>query len=286
VSKFHNKKRNVGLLYAFLVNTISTSLVEGDQKKSNKALKILKKHFKPGTELYKEFRLVNALNKTSTNSQSVAANILSEAKLAARSRNLEELDKQKSLLIKDINYMLNDEHFYDQQIAEYKILANTYMLINGWRNKDTDLQKLALYEETMLNHLVAQKQESDVTTMSENTPGENRILMKIMMKKLNEKYSDTLTTEQKSLLRAYAFSSANNDDSSIKMKMNEIKQKLIQQTDDYVTNNSQNIYINKKLNEVADSLKSEDCEQVNDEQISKFMLYMKLASELSSKENE
>ena len=37
----HNKKRNTGLLYEFLIKTISQSLVDDDKKKSSKALKIV-----------------------------------------------------------------------------------------------------------------------------------------------------------------------------------------------------------------------------------------------------
>jgi len=71
-SKSHNKKRNSILLYEFLVSSISKSLVEDDKRKSSAALKILKRHFKKGTNLYKEFRLLNSLIKTSVTSPQVA----------------------------------------------------------------------------------------------------------------------------------------------------------------------------------------------------------------------
>ena len=71
----HNKKRNTGLLYEFLIKTISQALVDDDKKKSSKALKIVKTYFKPGTELYKEFRLINSIIKTSVSSEAVAASI-------------------------------------------------------------------------------------------------------------------------------------------------------------------------------------------------------------------
>ena len=73
MSRTHNKRRNAGLLYEFLVRTISQALVEGNQKKSSTALKILRRHFKPGTELHKEFRLINALVRSTVSSESVAS---------------------------------------------------------------------------------------------------------------------------------------------------------------------------------------------------------------------
>src|SRR6056297_1342856 len=95
--KSHNKKRNTGLLYEFLVRRISEALLEGDQKKSNIALKVIKKHFsKENSQLYKEFRLINSLMKTTVGSEHTAASIIKEAKRAAKSHNNKSLDREKS----------------------------------------------------------------------------------------------------------------------------------------------------------------------------------------------
>ena len=113
----------------------------------SKALKIVKTYFKPGTELYKEFRLINSIIKTSVSSEAVAASILNEAKSAARSHDLNELDKEKSLLIRSINHQLNDENFYDQHVSEYKTFATVQNLLNDWRSKSPDLSRMASYED-------------------------------------------------------------------------------------------------------------------------------------------
>ena len=57
----HNKKRNVGIIYELFSRYISELVLEGDKKRIKSATKILEKRFKKGTELYKEFRLFNAL---------------------------------------------------------------------------------------------------------------------------------------------------------------------------------------------------------------------------------
>ena len=59
----HNKKRNVGIIYELLLKHISTKLLEGNKKDAKIATRLIEKHFKKGTELYKEFRLFNALVK-------------------------------------------------------------------------------------------------------------------------------------------------------------------------------------------------------------------------------
>lgn len=280
--KGHNKRRNVGLLYEFLVAAISKALVEGDKRTSSRALKILKKHFKPGTEVYKEFRLFNALRKTTVSSELVASGILQEAKVAARSHDVNELDRQKSLLIRDINHTLNDDDFYDQEVSEYRLFATVQTLLNDWRRPDLNIERIATYEDQLLKHLTTEKAAQSELLAPEESPGTGRLLMKVMMKRLNEKYSGALNDEQKSLIRAYAFSTANDDDASIRLKLEETKQRLLGSIGDYEAQHQDNQYINKKLNEVRGRLLAEGLESVDDSTVARFMLYTKLASELGS----
>jgi len=280
----HNKKRNTGLLYEFLIHTISQALVDDDKRKSSRALKIIKTHFKPGTELYKEFRLINSIMKTTVSAESVASSILGEAKVAARSHDVDSLDREKSLLIRSINHQLNDDHFYDQQISEYRTFATVQNLLNSWRLKSADLSKMAEYEDQVVRWLVTPKTESNEQITTEGTAGSNRLLMKIMMKKLGEKYDDTLTTEQKSLIKAYAFSAASDDEKTIMLKLNEIKGKLLNSIESYVDNKKEEKYLSDKLNEVKTGLLNE-VKKVDDSVVAEYMLYIKLIDELSGGEN-
>jgi len=280
----HNKKRNTGLLYEFLIRTISQALVDDDKQKSSRALKIIKTHFKPGTELYKEFRLINSIMKTTVSAESVASSILGEAKVAARSHDVDSLDREKSLLIRSINHQLNDDHFYDQQISEYRTFATVQNLLNSWRLKPADLSKMAEYEDQVVRWLVTPKTESNEQITTEGTAGSNRLLMKIMMKKLGEKYDDTLTTEQKSLIKAYAFSAASDDEKTIILKLNEIKGKLLNSIESYVDNKKEEKYLSDKLNEVKSGLLNE-VKKVDDSVVAEYMLYIKLIDELSGGEN-
>jgi hypothetical protein len=280
----HNKKRNTGLLYEFLIRTISQALVDDDKRKSSRALKIVKTHFKPGTELYKEFRLINSIMKTTISAESVASSILGEAKLAARSHDLNALDREKSLLIRSINHQLSDDNFYDQHIVEYRTYATVQNLLNSWRSSSADLSKMAEYEDQIVRWLVTPKTESNEQVTTEGSNGSNRLLMKIMMKKLGEKYDDTLTTEQKSLIKAYAFSTANDDEKTITMKLNEIKDKLLKSIESYTENKKEEKYLVEKLSEVKSRLLNE-INQVDDSTVAEYMLYIKLIDELSGGEN-
>lgn len=283
-AKSHNKKRNSLLIYEFLVQTISRALVEDDKRRSASALKILRKHFRPGTEIYKEFRLMNALAKSTVSSEHVAASIMKEAKTAAIGFDLEALDKEKSILIRNINHVINDENFYDQHVAEYRTFASIQVLINEWRSTEKDLGRMAQYEDIVMRHLVTRKETPSDVTVNEDTSGTARLLMKVMTKKLNEKYDGVLNDQQKSLVKAYAYSTASSDQTSIVMKLKEIKTELLNLIDTYVCEVQHNDYLKNKLIETRDVLVGETLEEVDDSIVTRFMLYSRLNDELKSKE--
>lgn len=287
MSRSHNKKRNTALLYEFLIRTISSALVEGDKKKSSTALKILRRHFKQGTQLYKEFRLFNALIKTTVSSDAVAASILNEAKTAARVFDVNELDREKSLLIRNINHAIKDENFYDQPIAEYRLYASIQTLLNEWRKPagTVDIQVMADYENQLRDWLVTEKKKVEQPLIDES-PGTARLLMKVMMKKLNEKYSSSLNDEQREIIKAYAFSAANDDQTTIKKKLEEIKTSLLESIDGYSKQKSENTFLVEKLQNTKSKILSESFDNVDDSVVSKFMLYSTLRHELNDNEGE
>lgn len=287
MSRTHNKKRNTALLYEFLIKTISSALVENDKRKSSIALKIIRRYFKSGTELYKEFRIFNALIKTTVSSDSVGTSILKEARAAVESLNHEMLDKEKSLLIRNINHAINDENFYDQPVSEYRMYASIQTLFNEWQKPvgTADIALLANYENQLREWLISEKKKEDHTIIDE-TPGTTRLLMKIMMKKLNEKYSVSLNNDQREIIKAYAFSTANDNQTTIKKKLEEVQGTLLEAIDVYTTQNSNNTFVIDKLQNAKSKILSESFNTVDDTTISKFMLYSSLQHELTTNEGE
>jgi len=280
--KTHNKKRNTALLYEFLVKTISSALVEDNKKKSSTALKILRKYFKPGTQLYKEFRIFNALIKTTVSGDAVATSIIQETRSAIASLDYEILNREKSLLIRSINHMIKDENFYDQPIAEYRLYATIQTLFNEWRKPTgtADIVSLANYENQLREWLLSEKKKGDQILIDE-TPGTTRLLMKVMMKKLNEKYSTALNDDQKDIIKAYAFSTANDDQTTIKKKLQEIRNCVVKAIDVYGIQKQNNAYVINKLQDVKSKILSESIDVVNDSTVSNFMLYSILRQELA-----
>lgn len=274
------------MIYEFLVRSISRSLVEGDSKNSSRALKIIKKHFKQNSELYKEFRLINSLIKTRVSSPMIAASIVQEAKSAARSHDVKKLDHEKSLLLRSINYGM-DSSFFEQHVNEYKMYATIQSLLNNWRSGTNDLEKLAFYEEQLLEWLTSSKSEESEQVISEHTPGTSRLLMRVMMKKLNEKYAGVLNDRQRSIIKSYVWSRTNNDNqSNISKCLYEIRDSLLSSINDFVSENKENEYIVKKLDSIKQNIMNENINEPNDDTITRFMMYVKLNDEMAEEEKK
>ena len=133
----HNKKRNVGLIYEQLIRYASKCILEGRTERAEIAMQILKEHFRPGTELYKEFRLFNALIQTTVPTEALALRVLEEARKAATTHDSGRLDTEKSALIRNINKRIDFPGFFDMRIPEYRKLATVQTLLNDWRSTDS-----------------------------------------------------------------------------------------------------------------------------------------------------
>lgn len=279
----HNKKRNTGLLYEFLVRSISDAIVEGNDNKRNLVVNILKKHFVPGTELYKEFRLFHSLVATTVNSPSVADAILGAAKQASQTCNEEKLNHEKSLLIKSINHTINDGDFYKRRIPEYKTYATIQTLLNEWRNNSfNDIVKTAEYEGSLREWLL--KDKNVITLDEEAIKNSDPLVEKLMIKKINERYKNTLSEEQSTLIRKYI--AAKNDDelSQLGERLENIKNRALNNIDNYLKeNNGKDKYLEEKLSKAKDLILKEDLNKVDDEKIGRFLDVAKLDEELKER---
>ncbi len=283
----HQKKRNTGLLYEFLISYVSKQLVEGNREKYALGIKILKKNFRPDSELVNELKLIRSLVKTTVSSPAVAADIIFEARRAVRACDSAKLDREKSILIKNINYNLNEDNcFYDPEVKNYKLLATIQTLFNSWRDEKADLGVSAVYADKVVEHLVTEKvQEPATSQLHEESPGTTRLLMKMMTQKINEKYSDTLNNDQKSLIRSFAFSSIGDDLSSVKKKLQEIKENLAKKIGDYEKLTESSL-LKQKLASSREKILSENIENINEDTVVRFMTYLKLGEELMEEDEK
>ena len=282
MGKTHNKKRNVGIIFEQLIKYVSAALINENKKDAQKALEIIRIHLKPGSELYKEFRLFNALIKTRVDRESIANRILEDAKGASKRFDRTELRKQKSALIKEINHRLNDPAFYSQRVDDYRSYATIQTLLNDWRSSDSaDLTRVANYENEVLSWLLSGHKDDQLSPIK-HLDDINSLSVKIMTEKFNKKYGNTLNDEQQLLIREYVFSLEKDD--GFHDKLLRIKKNTMEELKIFIkTNNNQ--VLSEKLDLVYSKISDLDLSVLNDISISKFLTLSKLKEELMENDN-
>ena len=198
----HNKKRNVGLLHEQLVRHVSEMIVEGSKEKADQSVQILLEHFNQNSELLKEFRLFRSLIHTRVEKKDLARRIIEESRRACGDHDPNALRREKSLLIRDINHKIVRKDFYSQHIDEYKLFSTVQALLNEWRgNSKLSPDEIVMYEAVLEEHLY----KNECTNDLEKTTNADPLVLNIMLEKFNEKYSMSLSDDQKSILKAQLF---------------------------------------------------------------------------------
>jgi len=278
MNKSHNKKRNIGIIYEQLLRHISDSLVRGDKPDAQRALNIIERRFNRQTEIYREFRLFNALAKTTVSDTPVAAAILTEAKSAARRLDTNKLDHEKSQLIREINYTIGQD-LYSRRIPDYKDYATIQTLINDWREGDgADLARMVQYESKVVQHLL-EKKDQPLTLENQVKPEADALVVKIMTEKINQKWSDKLNNEQRDILKAYAFHTDEGSVERLQESLGRIKTDALQVLREFKRNNT-NPVLAEKVDDVIRSVNEMSFDVVTDETISRFMTLSQMKSEL------
>jgi hypothetical protein len=276
MSNQHNKKRNVGIIYEQLLRRASVFMLENDEKKAAHCVKIIKTYFKPGSELYREFRLFQALLNTTTRSEPLAVRILEEARRGAKMFSQQQLDIEKSRLIREINHTIDDPDFFNQPVKEYRLYATIQTLINDWRRSDdASLMRVADYEQKLVEWLSKDKESlPELQEMVDDNV--NTLSVKIMTEKFEKKWSGKLTHEQASLIKDYVMgrTDVNLLETTKRRVMRGLK-RLKESTDSAILLEKID-HINKQVSEI-------DVRNLDDDTVVKFMQLTQLQQELESK---
>lgn len=274
----HNKKRNVGVIYELLVRAVSAYLIENDREQAQNALNIISKHYNKNTELYKEFRLLNALAKSSVKDTSIAAAILTESKNASRRFDSNKLIREKSNLIRDINHILADQDFYHRRVPEYKTYATIQTLLNAWREGDkSNLTEVVLIEAKMVEWLTSER----MVAQPEVDVGENvdALVVKLMSEKFNTKYDDKLSNDQKDLIKEYVFSLQNDAGASISGKAMKIQSDVLTEIEK-IRKTERSGVILEKIDVVRKKIEELNLNDIDDSKLAKLMTLTQLINEM------
>ena len=198
----HNKIRNTGLLYEFLLMQITADVL--DKVENSKALNIIKQKFNERTELGKELALYNIIINKKFTSDTRAEYFINEAIKARQELNNSILKRERYNLIKELKETFNLQKFMSSKVKNYKTYASTYKLFEYSTTMSPEQKTESFFN--LVEHVTTKEDniklsETVGTKLSDNE--DLRILTyKTLLEKFNSKYTK-LNYPQKSLLRAY-----------------------------------------------------------------------------------
>jgi len=281
----HNKKRNSGLIYEFLVRHVSKSMIENDTSDYQKALVVIRKYFGDGTPLCEERELFDVVRTTRGVTENAARRILGEIQRAASQADAKKIEIKKSNLIKEINYGFGQDFWDAYRIPEYRLLATIQMVIDaarGQHNLTESVQNIQL-EEGLVKYMTSSKEFAAPQQQKEDI---DQLVMAMTAKKFQEKYTKSLSGPQKVLLEKYLRALVTGDQKPLFDVINEQMNKISKSLANARTMKEfiEDPVMVKKLDEASTEWSSISTSGFHklDQTIEEIMLFQNLVEEIES----
>ena len=273
----HNKLRNTGLLFEFLLRQVTVDVL--NKKKDSVALKIIKKRFNEHTEIGKELALYNLLIQKKFKSESKADYFLSEIIRQRGKLNNSILRREKYNIIKSIKENYEVSSMLSSKIPNYKLFASIYKLFEGFTDLNAD-EKTESYFNIVENITTIKTKKSNTFIPNEMKDNDLRILSyKVLLEKFNKKYTN-LTDEQKRILKEYIsnISNTNNFSSFVKNQIPVLEKRLYSKVKK-VKDKVLKIKLHEAVNCIGKFCLNES-KQTNDNSVVQLLRYYELDKEL------
>lgn len=278
----HSKYKNSGILFELLVRQITSDTLNGVD---SPARKILKNYFVK-TELGKEYKLYEALTKSSNLTEAKANTVIETLLESSKTLNRSSLKRQKYNLIKEIKSHYDIDKFFKHKLPNYKSQAALYTLIEIKANPKFNNPTIEINNKlTLLEAITNLKPKKDTTpeiiNEFENYDNDLRILTyKVLLEKFNTKY-EGLNENQKLVLKELILSVDNTPrlKEFYNKEVANIKVKLLS-LNETVTDKATQI----KINEVVKILPLNDnkSHKVKDDDLINLLQYYNLIEELEN----
>ena len=281
----HNKIRNTGLLFEFLLRQITSDVLNKDQ--NSKAVSIVKQRFNENTELGKELALYNILITKKFKSDSKADYFINEVMKTRGDLNNSTLRREKYNLIKEIQSNYNLQKFMSSKVPNYKTYASIYKLFE-YNTLSPDEKTESFFN--IVEHVTTKDNNVRLSETIRTLPDDEdlRILTyRTLLEKFNQKYTK-LSGAQKNLLREYINNVSNTN--SLKDTLKEIVKGLKQDLKTH-SKNLQDKVVKIKMQEAIKSINkfcgiNDKSDVVKDEYVVQSMRYLELLKELKKSGNK
>ena len=281
----HNKIRNTGLLFEFLLRQITSDVLNKDQ--NSKAVSIVKEKFNENTELGKELALYNILITKKFESDSKADYFINEVLKTRGDLNNSILRREKYNLIKEIQLNYNLQKFTSSKVPNYKTYASIYKLFE-YITLSPDEKTESFFN--IVEHVTTKDKNIKLSETVKSLPDDEdlRILTyRTLLEKFNQKYTK-LSGAQKNLLREYINNVSNTN--SLKDTLKEIVKGLKQDLQTHSKNLKDKV-VKIKMTEALKSINefcglNDKSNVVKDEYVIQTMRYLELLKELKKNANK
>lgn len=267
----HNKKRNTGFLYEVIIRELTKAMVEGDKDRKSSIIKIVKENFKGNTLLAKDLDLYKAVLETRNVDIYTAEKIIFQSRTQKMSINHKKLFEEQTILVDTINKEINSNAF-NTFVPNYKSLATVFQIFHP----KTRTKNRVLLEKQMIESMTGGiNEEKELMKPIDN------LTYKTFVKKFNEKYSESLLSEQKNLLNKYVTSFADNG-LELKVYLSEEIPRLYSKVNESLAHAAieSDSDMTSKTNQVLEILKVTSTRQVDNSLVRDILNIQSLAEEL------
>jgi hypothetical protein len=281
----HNKIRNTGLLFEFLLRQITSDVLNKD---NGQAVKIVKEKFNENTELGKELALYNVLITKKFKSDTKADYFINEVMKARNDLNNSVLRRERYNLIKEIQSNYNLQKFMSSKVPNYKTYASIYTLFEYNKSLSPDQKTESFFN--IVEHVTTDEKSIKLSETVRTLPDDEdlRILTyRTLLEKFNQKYTK-LSGAQKNLLREYINNISNTN--SLKDTLKEIVKGLKEDLKQHSKNLKDEV-VKIKMTEALKSINefcglNDKSNVVKDEYVIQTMRYLELLKELKKSGNK
>jgi hypothetical protein len=250
----HNKKRNVGLVYEFIVREITRATLASDKAKVNVGKEILKTYFSKSGELLLELKAFKKLQNSNFSCKETALRFMDSVKTETK-LNHKKLDVEKTALIHEINKSFNSNgEFFNQFVPDYKSFATIQTVLNSWTNPEYIKENNSFVhtlEDKLLVYLTTPKQQVAPSPEIDISKTNDKLVVSLMHKKFEEKYGKLLNERQKNILREFILG----NDEKLVSHLKEAKEYIVNEIKDKA--NFKELY--EEMNYVALSPEDTQC---------------------------